>query len=194
MFRDTNNNPAGDLVFSAADTSRTTVPTKLFSGEQLILEVSDGNFQNCTAVIPATHRIGFNHVPTVTLQGTVNVSVERRPPPVDVGQRDAPQEPRRRRRSRGSATNDQLVVTVNAPITGRRQRRWFTISDISYDVGSFAVVGVCPIMVGDDDPRNGLNIDGVAADGTSAGGRGPALSPSPTSGRPFGVRAGDPAW
>src|SRR4051812_27438583 len=79
VYRDTTDSTAGDLTIqSMTDESDgadldTVVPTKVFGGEQLILEVSDGNFNNCTT---SAARIGFNHVPTVTFLGATNVTVQ----------------------------------------------------------------------------------------------------------------------
>jgi len=77
VYRDTADNTAGDLTIQAMTDEEdgpdldTVVPTTVFGGEQLILEVSDGGFNNCQS---NANRIGFSHVPTITFLGTTNHS------------------------------------------------------------------------------------------------------------------------
>ena len=76
VYRDTVDNTAGSLQIEArtdfADPT-TLVPTTVFGGEQLILEVSDGNDDNCT---DNAARIGFSHEPAVRFLGATNVTVQ----------------------------------------------------------------------------------------------------------------------
>src|SRR5688572_10400965 len=76
VYRDTADNPAGDLTVQAMTdedpvdgTLDTVQPTTLFPGEQLILVVSDGGEDNCDV---SGQRIGFSHAPTVTFINSTN--------------------------------------------------------------------------------------------------------------------------